>query len=334
MHKTGTTSFQRFLASNGEQLLNAGVFCGGPFFLHDSALGREPHVANVVAAAAALVETGERRGAHAVVISHEGFSGWSPAEWRALSDRLGDRELRIVFTFRHWSGFLPSRWAQNCRRRDTQGFADYLAMIADPGAKHIDWRFDLVPANATAGAPAAEIAAVSYDAAIRDDGSIVPALARAVEIPATVGASLDEGSARSNARDDWRTTELTRLLNGVVASRRGLPQNALCAAVRDFDRCATRFDFGSRIAALPLSIRAPLEALIENERTEFSREIPGVATMVEALHPYRALFANVHGGEALPASPVAHVRTSSLTWERLLEREPYLTEQAYEALSG
>ena len=49
----------------------------------------------------------------------------------------------FVVSFRHWVDYLPSRYAQNCMRRDSQTFDEYLAALQSCEG-HPDLRFDLV----------------------------------------------------------------------------------------------------------------------------------------------------------------------------------------------
>ncbi len=331
MHKTGTTSLQAALAANRELLLAHGIVCPSVRAVPVRAI-RSAEDATWQATVRGLVEDAARLRAHTVLISHETLSTFSAEHLRAVAACLDGHDIRYVACFRHWSGFLPSRWTQNCMRRDAQTFEEYLAMVCDPVAPHIDHRFDLVLARATDAFGASAVAAVSYDAAVERDGSALRDLLRALGLPDGIVSALARAE-RVNARRDWRLTELTRLFNGLIAERLGLPQNGLCRAVRDAVPCDEFFDLRPLIERLDAASSARLLELLDVERYELTRDVPSVDTAARGLDAYAALFTNA-GGPVFRTHQPIRLTTTNLTWAEFRNADPALVDRAAAQLEG
>src|SRR5262249_33765085 len=159
-----------------------------------------------------------------------------------------------------WSSFLPSRWAQNSRR-DTQTFDAYTRMISARASRHIDLRYDLVLAHASAH-EGCNITAVSFDNAVMKHGSVIPSLLEAMEIPNDLVATLASWQRKLNQRGDWILIELSRLLNGILADRWKLPQDDRCRSLGEHRRCDVFFDLYHRIAALDPAVKESLSNVV------------------------------------------------------------------------
>ena len=68
--------------------------------------------------------------------------------------------MKFVIVLRHWCSYLPSRWAQNSRRRDGISFVRFLNHV---GSDRHWMRFDRILTNAR-DAGFDEILPISFDA--------------------------------------------------------------------------------------------------------------------------------------------------------------------------
>ncbi len=64
------------------------------------------------------------------------------------------------------------------------------------------------------------------------------------------------------------------MLNGAIADRRGLPQDALFASVRDGVPCEVTFDVIARIGARAPELVRALYGTIESERRDLAVPVP------------------------------------------------------------
>ncbi|CAB4932453.1 unannotated protein [freshwater metagenome] len=118
-HKTGTTAIQQSLQANRTAYAAAGVAvpesvgAGHRSLLVPAHRGWSPdHL---------LAEIQKATDSHAetLVLSSEAVFCMADEELHALTALIGRDRLTFVMTVRHLSTFLPSRWAQDCRRRDS-----------------------------------------------------------------------------------------------------------------------------------------------------------------------------------------------------------------------
>lgn len=253
-----------------------------------------------------------RTGADILILSSETVSTRSAQHFRMLTECFADHDLVYLFCLRHWRSYFPSRWSQNCSRRDTQTLGAYTDTVAGAGSQHPDFRFDLMLDRA-ASSGACSVRVVSYDNAMAADGSVVPALLRAAGLSDDLVAGLNRDDFR-NTRDDAMLIELCRLLNGIVAERRDLPQDDLCRAVGEHRRCNGFFDLRPVIAKLRASLRDEMLAVVSGHG--FSTwECPDVREASEALSRKHAdRFVNRIDGEIFVESPSRPVVFSELDW--------------------
>ena len=253
MHKTGTSAFQRRLEAERETLGRIGVVARP---LDRAVLPTWPEF-DADALVRSLADAAAQ-GAETVVFSHESLCQQAPPDIARLRELLAPHPVRVVCAFRHWTGFLPSRWRQNCSRRDTQSFSRFLARLADaPARGEVD--FAAIPTRWRAGG-FEDFVAVSYDAADAA-GDVLGALARACGLPFAEAAA--DATARVNVSRPHQELERLRLFNGARADAEGQARDALFdrdealrAPIKFFDQggavrraLAARPDLGEEIDA-------------------------------------------------------------------------------------
>ena len=140
MHKTGTTSVQMALRQNISNLEDFGyyAFINLPQMNAKNIENFNPDWLR------AQIKKAEKNGAKAIIFSAEMISTFSSKQLNCFLDTFSGYEVILIACLRHWVGFLPSRWMQNCKRRDTQSFTAYLKQLKAHEDKHVDARFDLV----------------------------------------------------------------------------------------------------------------------------------------------------------------------------------------------
>ena len=312
MHKTGTTAIQAALAASRDLLASRGFALPDTADAHHHSLLLLRHPGRSADALRAQVERARAADAHTLLLSAEGVSHQSPATLAALAEALEDVDLVYVVSVRHWSTFLPSRWAQDCRRRDSHSFRDYLREVTDPRACHVDVRHDLVLSRLAEHG--AHVIALSYDNAMRTEGSILPVFLRAVGMPAETVAAVDARVTRENPSATWEQTELTRLVNGLVASRRGLPQDALVEARASGGQVGVFFDLQGGIAAGGRRV-ASLQGQVRGARKSLHVDVPNEEELtVRLLEEHGHRFVNLVDGRITPLAS-GPVDCTDLTWE-------------------
>lgn len=264
MHKTGTTSFQNWLRLNAQALDRAGTraFVTPP---QVNAKNREVFDADWLVR---QMHAARKDGAARLLVSSEVISTFNPAQWHELLEPLQDFSVTVVTVFRHWASFLPSRWAQNCRRRDAQSFPRYLESVL--GAVNQDgMRFDKVLLQ-PARLGIHDIRAISYD-----NASATNTLLKTLHDACGLGILTREpvNSARRNRSLPGLTVEKIRLFNGVrsEAERRNpndlfdsqLEQRAVDMFFDDATRIASYLDRAPRVDRL-------LDELISDRHRELT----------------------------------------------------------------
>lgn len=269
LHKTGTTAVQHILASAGPALMAAGfLYPGTGHVQHSHLLDTRSDRWHEDLVLEPLAEA-RRQGAHTLLLSGEVVSKLDARQLARLVRALGGVEVRLVFGVRHWWGFWPSRWKQNCRRRDSQCFHTYLEKVTDPGLRHPDTRFDALLERAASMAPG--IAAVSVEAA-GSPVKMIEAVLAACGLPAALAARLCALPTKGNISPPVREIELMRLANGCIASRLGLPQDALFHSIAS----AQRMPFAFKPARL-------LKSLDSQRYEQLLRRVGEIGQI--ALHP-------------------------------------------------
>ena len=242
MFKTGTTSLQQSLNAKRFELSKEGIFY--PY----SEIGQHSYILNVrnpLWSGDALREIAfeaERKGAELILFSGESVSALSQSQFDRLTACFEGWPVEYVFCFRHWSTYLPSRWAQNCIRRDSQTFEEYLENALNSALSHFDARFDLILTRA-ASSGASNVHAVSWDLAKSGNESVPVAVLRAASIEERIIRQITNQSQWLNQRLDFLNVEMCRILNGVSTNMLGLVQNELFWVYADHQECSGFFDY-------------------------------------------------------------------------------------------
>ena len=253
MHKTATTAVQAWLAEQAELLLSRRVraLCTPAIFI-----AKEPARLDV-SAVRAVVASAAAEGRETLIVSHESLSLLHPATLQRIAETLAGHDLRVVLTLRHWAGYLPSRWAQNCRRRDSQPFGAFLDRIR--AAPRPDASFDLVVG---ALRRLGRIKVVSYDNA---SNMVVPTVLRELAgldelfAPGSVGRAVGRSPPP-------RVSDRCRLFNGVLSEREGRDPDALFDSVGCYGPAGRLYDIErqvERILAHNPELRADLDAELD-----------------------------------------------------------------------
>ena len=303
MHKTGTTSLQRVLAAHRPLLDEHGIFYPGTVDDHGLMLAVQWKDWSPTPIVEAIAQAG-RIGTHTLFLSGETVSVLTAEQMRRLADCFRGHEIVFVFCFRHWNDYLPSRWSQYSRRRDSQPFGDYIENISRADAAHIDWRYDLVLERSLAlNEP--RIVAISYPNAIACDGSALPTILRAGGFPENLVEKLTAAQDWLNPSPRWQDTEVTRLLNGLIADRLGLAQDALSRSIGGGSGCDEVFDLPLKWHVLRPAVRTKLYEVVDKAQipTNFDvRALPSEHPAV-LLETYRPYFINADTSAAILGNP-------------------------------
>ena len=179
MHKTATKSLQMLLAAQRALLRAHGVCYPFTHLLHWPLLGAQHPDWDPSSCRDALDEAAES-GSETLVVSHETVSTLPQQHLHRLVGAFRGSDVTFVICMRPWADFLPSRWAQNCLRRDSQTFDAYLAALRATDG-HPDLRFDLILDRMLA--TGAAVRAVSYSNALMAPGGVIGAMLGAMDLP-------------------------------------------------------------------------------------------------------------------------------------------------------
>ena len=325
MHKTGTTSLQYLFATNRAALLKEGICYPSFQETHHRIVNMRRPDWDPSLCLNALDEA-RQSGARKLVLSSEVVSILSAQQLRKLSACFSAHDLTYVFCFRHWHPFFRSRWTQNCARRDSQTFRSYVETVIEPDLGHPDYRYDLIMDRAVSTGNS--VVALSYDNAIAADGSIVPAVLRAAGFPDHLISRLAAQPALLNSRGEPGLLEICRLLNGIIAERRQLPQDDLCRSVAQHRQCRAGFDLLPKIRAAAPDIRSRMTAAI----TSFPMKVmqpPDVSAVMNSLwesHGHR--FANAECARIFPDPDTCDFSYRDLSWQRFRDvlGEPFFSK--------
>ena len=239
MHKTGTTSVQKWLRDHQLNMQEQGI---AVFPLDPRIVVRRQDLFDPVGLRQHLQEL-EIQGVERVIFSHEALSTFSKAHVQTLRQALYPFPVRTVVVFRHWSSFLPSRWRQNCKRRDGQSFGRYLERIfAAP--KRFDMHFHQVLENFSPGA-GDEVVVVPFERAVQGEGIVKHVLASFGladtfwNSPKGIGADY-----HLNISEPSLDLEVLRLVNCCYAQYRGWGDHEMFAAFGEGRLFQELFDLG------------------------------------------------------------------------------------------
>lgn len=320
MHKTGTTTIQHFLSEQKDALAKLGV-TAFPLPPEINVRAPEHFDPDLIRRKLRLVEAA---GAKTVLYSSEAVSTFSSDALAQLIEAFDGREVSFVVFFRHWATFLPSRWAQNCWRRDAQSFPAYFSELESNRAENIDARFDLV-LKRLLGVRPADLKVISYDNALASEG-VLRAFLRAISADLAALAPDLQETPWLNRRTSHRRTDFIRLLNAARSALLGVDPNELFRAnieARPVGRFFDHFRIAPQVEAqapdLSREIRAALAEtqkymLLDASRPRF-REWRSLVADVAA--PF---LTNGIDGEIFHERINDDVICSSLEWDDLPTR--------------
>jgi hypothetical protein len=333
MHKTGTTSLQFLMAENRAFLREFGIeYPNLGAIQHGKLLNIRRGDWNPTALRR-CIETARATGANLLFLSAEAVSTLSAEQFFRINQACRGHELFLVFCFRHWLGYLPSRWTQYCKARDSQTFDQYLAMITDPIIRHPDWHFDAILDQAIEGG-CFQIAAVSYDNAKDTDAGVLGEILRAAGLGGGLLETLLQQSRIRNERGDWRIHQLIRLLNGVIADRIGRSQNSQCRAIGHHRQGEGRFLLMARIEEIEPDVReALIMAVGRYETTRRFEDYPGLAECERRLSEVHGhVFRNRIGGRIFDRVQPSEFSYADIDWQSFARENHGLVDRAVEAL--
>lgn len=206
MHKTGTTSFQQSLTPRvRERVIKDGwLLATTPGEVLVRSHTYQPQWVRQLG--------GQIRAGQNVLISHEGLSVLSMAQWSQLLHDLNlpSASIQTVMVFRHWNTWLVSRWQQSCKACDSLSFHSFIRQLLDWPQPRIDFDYDLCLLHPQqAGLAPSRV--LGYEHALQAHGSILPDLYRATGLPPGGAHNL-----RTNVSLGQPITDTLRMLNAVL----------------------------------------------------------------------------------------------------------------------
>ena len=236
MFKTGTTSLQHLLNANRDLLSNEGIVY--PF----TKIGQHSYILNVrdpkwnADYLLSIAKEAEQDYASILLFSGEAVSALSYSQFKKLTACFESWPTEYVFCFRHWSTYLPSRWKQNCIRRDSQTFEEYLNLITNPSLTHFDVRYDLILSRAIASG-AKNVRSISWDNAMANSGSSVPEILEALGFNKELIQKLAIDTEWLNKTSPFIKVEICRILNGLIDYKSHRKNNELFWAYAKHQEC-------------------------------------------------------------------------------------------------
>jgi len=334
MHKTGTCSVQRVLHDNRALLLEHGILypSAGVAPHHNFMLDAKQRDFNA-SRLSEIVDQARQSEIKTLLFSAECVSVLPRDALRRLTACFAPSDsLSFVVSLRHWSSFLPSRYAQNCKRRDAQTYADYLRRASEPSRQHLDFYYDVVLENLSETAHSVKI--ISFDRAVQEDG-LVAAVLRAAGLPEALRKKLKEPVEHANQSPPWQRVELLRLLNGAASARLGVPENALFNAIAEGSGCDVIFDFDKRLGRLNADHVAAAQEWL-NTQAEAAPPVPAEHIHVEArvLNAFAAQVVNLLDGRLFPVTLLARSArpVTTVTWREFQAWNPAIASDMLDTL--
>ncbi|MCR5856051.1 hypothetical protein [Mesorhizobium sp. J428] len=244
-----------------------------------------------------VVDNANARGASKLVLSAEAVTMFPPEALRKLADCFADCDLSFIFAFRHWAGYLPSRWAQYSRRRDAQSFPEFLEKVVI--GRRVDYQFDLLLERAISAA-SGRVRAISFDWAVARDGSVLPTLLSVLGIDdgALLTAAARHHWAHRNT--DPELVEITRLVHGAMSARFGVAPDELFDCAGAGKRCETIYQAHQAVREIPRELREAVTALGRGSAVERSFAADWDPPAAGELERYRGLFVNLPDDRLFP----------------------------------
>ncbi|MFT7157002.1 MAG: hypothetical protein ACI8Q1_002017 [Parvicella sp.] len=319
MHKTGSTSLQYFLSSQRERLNE---------FLIDyprtkNALCHHDDLLNLRFESTYKLKSVLRRlkksGIKKVIFSAEAVSVLNEQETQRLHNCLKQfGDVRYILVLRDWRSYLPSRYQQNCKRKDTQTFPEYLDRLVDHNTYHHDIYYETIIKkylNINA-----HLRVVSFDNAVQTNGLILEFI-RVLELHNKVSF---EKPYKLNERWSLLRTEITRITNGLLANHLKIPQNELFTAIANNKRIKETFDLSLHAKTYDNELR-PFEELVDESIRIYQQFPLEISNHYETLNKkYLDIFINLKNGQLFDNHSTSNlqIKYSDLTWDGFQKSYP------------
>lgn len=258
MFKTGTTSLQSSLAQSSDLLETEGIIYPLTSINQHSVLlnARNPKwntdILNELAVSA------NKKGFHTLLLSGESVCALSKPQLTQLIACFKPYPVELVFTFRHWAGYLPSRWKQSCLRRDSQPFDNYLHNVLTPSLNHFDIHFDKILTNAKESG-VSKLKSISWENALMASQDV------GMTVLDSIG--LSKNLIEKVLSPKWENkskpllfVETCRILNGLMDIKYSLKQNELFWSYANHTECTQFHDIVHIMPAINLELKSKLEA--------------------------------------------------------------------------
>ena len=329
-HKTGTTMVQSLLHDNQKILLdNKVLYPSTPDAIHHNFILDPFHKDYSPELLTSIADGAKRSGVELLLMSAEVVSTLPAEQLKQITDCLsGCESISFLICLRHWDSFLPSRYAQSCKRRDSQTYAEYLKSVSEVSLRHWDFYYDVLLENFFASGHSVKI--ISYDHAVREKG-LAAAILDAAGLSGLLDNKLLGNSGKINESNPWEINELLRLMNGVAANQVQVLQNPLFDQLAHGSRTDfSFFDFDRVLDQLEARDVASCVEWISENSTPLPK-IPESHIQVEEkiMTTFGSHTVNSIGGCLFPAVPKGSSvsQVSSITWPEFIEWNPFLVRQ-------
>ena len=188
----------------------------------------------------------EASGTKKLIVSSEAYTDLDPISTQELIDCFLPYETTLLVAFRHWCTFLPSRWNQNCRRRDSISFSEFIQSSIHHGQSRHDVSFDLL-LRKTCPTQFQKARVISYDNALLADG-IVPIMWKAAGLPNELIGP--ETTKITNVSASTVSIDIQRLFNGAMCELFDYDENAMMARSSGGKTTITFFDLARNFPKL------------------------------------------------------------------------------------
>jgi len=212
-YKTGTTAFQSLLASQRDRLWEVGKLypMGHKPLYHQHGQGFVQYVRDEPDYDIfSDLERWESISPKVLILSAEGLSNPRSGGGKALIQTLKQYgTVEVIYMIRHWSTYLPSRFAQNTKTGDQWCWTEYIKACASTAPHHKDFDFASVIEEYLSGKPD-KFTLLPYDR----DGAIANMLA-ACDLDPTLSQKPGDDAAYfgDNNSDSEIAIETMRLMN-------------------------------------------------------------------------------------------------------------------------
>lgn len=318
--KTGSTSLQQLLHNNRDLLAEEGIIY--PF----NEIGQHSYVLNArnpdwdAAYLRSIALKAQKKNAKILLLSGEAVSALSQSQFKQLTACFEAWPTEYVFCFRHWASYLPSRWKQNCKRRDSQTFEEYLKHVTNPELAHFDLRYDLILSRAKiSGAKA--IRSISWDNAMGEDGSAIPEILSALGFNQNLILRLITKSEWLHKTNTTINIDICRILNGLMDYKSKKKANELFWAYANHKECMHFHDIEYLIPRIDPKFKQLIEERLKKKGTSII-EIPNFDNMEEYLFEKHAdTFVNIKNKRIfnINSNSETYLAHYALQWQNFID---------------